>query len=123
LPLVLFESAPRIVSLAETLAKLSPQRAVVVFRELTKLHEEAIRAVASDLPSRLATTTRKGEFAIVVGPGVEGRNIDPDAEIVERLQQGDRPSEIARDLAKVTDVPRSEIYERVLQIQRDPGAA
>jgi 16S rRNA (cytidine1402-2'-O)-methyltransferase len=121
MPLVLYESGPRINSLAATMAEVAPARSVVVFRELTKLHEEAVRATAAELPSRLSTTTRKGEFAIVVGPGIEERDIDPDAQIAERLDRGERPSEIARDVAKATGLPRSELYDKVMHVQRERG--
>ena len=117
-PLVLYESGPRIVKLAGLLAERAPTREVVVFRELTKIHEEAIRAIAVELPSRLTLITLKGEFAIVLGPGAVGEDLDLDAEIVVRLRQGDRPASIARELAKMSQVPRSALYEQVMRIQR-----
>jgi len=118
IPLVIYESGPRIVKLAELLAEHAPQRAVAVFRELTKVHEEAIRATASDLPIRLASSTLKGEFAIVIGASTLREEVDVEVEIRERLQRGDRPTEIARDLAKLSGAPRSELYQRVMRLQR-----
>ncbi len=61
-PLVLYESGPRMLKLAELLADMAPDRSVAVFRELTKLHEESIRSTAIDLPSRLASATMKGRI-------------------------------------------------------------
>jgi len=119
--LVLYESGRRIVKLADLLAEHAPAREVVVFRELTKLHEEAFRAVAANLPSVLATATLKGEFAIVVGAGWSEHAIEPELEIADRLARRDRPTEIARDLAKVTGIPRSELYNRIVQLQRERG--
>ncbi len=121
-PIVLYESGPRILKLAELVGELAPERSVVVFRELTKLHEEAIRGSAFELLSKLNATVLKGEFVMIVGRGEVDRQIDPDTEIANRLGKGDRPSEIARDLAKASGVPRSELYARILQIQRERGS-
>ncbi len=117
-PLVLYESGPRIVKLAELLRDLAPKRSAVVFRELTKVHEEAIRGGADELPMMLESTVLKGEFVLVVGPGTIKTTVDADTEILERLREGGRPSDIARDVAKVSGVPRSELYERILLLQR-----
>lgn len=118
-PLILFETGPRIVKLAELLANRAPDRQVAVFRELTKLHEEAIYSPARELPDRFARTVRKGEFVLVIGEGIEQADGDIDRAIVARLAMDERPSTIARDLAKQFDRPRSELYERVLHLRRE----
>ncbi len=104
-PIVLYESGPRILKLAELIGELAPKRAVVVFRELTKLHEEAIRATVQTgrCARELNATVLKGEFVIIVGRG-EGRPPDRSRirEIANRHGKGDRPSDIARDLARKT---------------------
>lgn len=122
-PLILYESGPRIAKLAELLANLAPEREVVVFRELTKVHEEAIRSDAANLPAALAAATPKGEFAIIVGAGETERAIDFGSEITERLERGERPTDIARDLARPTGIPRSELYERILKIRGERGGS
>lgn len=119
IPFVLYESGPRVVRLAELLSELAPDRDVVVFRELTKLHEEAIRAAAAELPGALASATLKGEFVVVVGTGAIERAIDLEREIDERLEGGVRATDIASDLAKASGVPRSELYDRILLAQRN----
>lgn len=116
LPLVIFESGPRVVRLVEELAGLAQERDMVVFRELSKLHEEAIRGPATSMPARLAATTLKGEFVVVVGPGSEKTKIDLDRSILERLDRSERPSDIARDLARKTGTSRSDVYDRVLEL-------
>ncbi|MEZ4505500.1 MAG: 16S rRNA (cytidine(1402)-2'-O)-methyltransferase [Thermomicrobiales bacterium] len=122
-PLVLFETGPRIARLAELLAERAPDRAVAVFRELTKLHEESIHAPAHDLPDRLAEATLKGEFVLVVGAGTTSIEGNPDEAIRAMLARGERPSDIARVLAKQFERPRSELYERVLELQLDSSNA
>lgn len=68
--IVFYESVHRI---EKTLSELSevlasqPNRAVVVCRELTKLHEDIVNTTVEQLPSVAASITKKGEFVIVIG--------------------------------------------------------
>ncbi len=118
IPFVLYESVNRIESLGGLLAELGPDRQIAVFRELTKVHEEAIRDFAANLPARLAASVRKGEYVIVVGPGSERADVDIDALIQERLGEGASPSALAREIARETSMNRSDVYERILDATR-----
>lgn len=68
--IVFYESVHRI---ERTLRELStalqdqPERAIVIARELTKMHEETIRTTVAELPLIAASITKKGEFVVVVG--------------------------------------------------------
>jgi 16S rRNA (cytidine1402-2'-O)-methyltransferase len=66
--LVVFESPHRLLaSLADALVELGDRPAAVA-RELTKLHEEVVRApLASQLAAWRARPALKGEFALVIG--------------------------------------------------------
>jgi 16S rRNA (cytidine1402-2'-O)-methyltransferase len=122
-PLVIYESGNRVEQLSSLLESFAPDRGVVVFRELTKLHEQAIRGTASELPGLLSDATIKGEFVVVVGPGVEQEEIDLDQLIMRELASGRKGSEIARDLAKKANLPRSDVYNRILALTKaDQGA-
>jgi len=66
---VFYESVHRIERTLHELAEvLQPDRPVVIARELTKMHEETIRATAKELPSLASSLTKKGEFAVIIGP-------------------------------------------------------
>lgn len=69
--IVLYESVHRIektlMELSEAL-KDQPQRAVVIGRELTKLHEEIIQTTVGAWHAKPLHITKKGEFVIVIGP-------------------------------------------------------
>ncbi|MGB5551030.1 MAG: 16S rRNA (cytidine(1402)-2'-O)-methyltransferase, partial [Thermoanaerobaculia bacterium] len=67
--LVFFESPHRIVvSLEDSLESLG-DRPAAVGRELTKLHEEVLRGLLSEIHSELANRpSLKGEFTVVIGP-------------------------------------------------------
>jgi len=66
---VLYEAPPRLVSLLEDLITLAgPDRAAVVARELTKLHEEVLRGNLSEVLEELkGRPALKGEFVLVIG--------------------------------------------------------
>ena len=69
--IVFYESVHRIERTLNELAEYlnaQPDRAVVVARELTKMHEEIIQTTVADLPSIAENMTKKGEFVVILGP-------------------------------------------------------
>ncbi len=68
--IVFYESVHRIEKtlseLHEVLAS-QPTRAVVICRELTKLHEDIVNTTVDQLPSIAKSITKKGEFVVVIG--------------------------------------------------------
>ncbi len=64
---VLYESPYRIVKLLATIAEIDSERALVVGREMTKLHEEILRGSAEELLQNFeGRPSIKGEFAVFV---------------------------------------------------------
>jgi 16S rRNA (cytidine1402-2'-O)-methyltransferase len=123
LPLIVFESANRIEGLVALLANRAPSRHIVVFRELTKLHEEAIRGTAEQLPDLVKDSVLKGEFVVVIEGGAEDMSVDLDQLIERRIELGGKPTDIAREIARETGMSRSDIYERILiRLKRAQGA-
>lgn len=69
--IVFYESVHRIERTLRELAEVfsaQPLRPMVIARELTKLHEEIIRATVADLPNIASAIMKKGEFVIIIGP-------------------------------------------------------
>ncbi len=64
--LVAFESPRRIRASLAVIAERWPARPVVVCRELTKIHEEALRGTAAEVLDRLPEPVR-GEIVVVLG--------------------------------------------------------
>jgi len=118
-PVVLFEAPARV---RDTLAELSaamPERQACVARELTKMHEEALRGSLAELAAQ--AITELGEFTIVVAgaPEPEPEDVeDLDALVLSRLSAGDPPRTVADDVASLSGRPRREIYARVLELRR-----
>lgn len=65
---VIYESTHRIFKSLEEINKRTPQRHLVVCRELTKLHETIYRGTAAEVTEALTSTSIKGEFVIVLAP-------------------------------------------------------
>ena len=67
--LALFESCHRIdKAVAEIVATLSGTRVICVAKEVTKLHEAFLVGAAADVQTRLAKTSLKGEFVLLIAP-------------------------------------------------------
>ncbi len=65
--LVAFESPRRIRASVAAVAERWPERPLAVCRELTKLHEEAVRGTGAEVLERLSDPVR-GEIVLVLGP-------------------------------------------------------
>jgi 16S rRNA (cytidine1402-2'-O)-methyltransferase len=108
LAVVLFESPNRLASLLELVAAADPQRAVVVCRELTKLHQEAARGSAAELAARFAGGTR-GEVTVVLAP-VADEPLAVDPEALANLAAAVGAARAAELAARLTGAPRNELY-------------
>jgi len=67
--LALYESCHRIDKFAaEITATLGPERVVCLAKEVTKLHETWLVGPAAEVEARLAKTSLKGEFVVLIAP-------------------------------------------------------
>lgn len=123
-----YESPRRVLHTIQEIAKIAPQREVVIFRELTKLHEETMRDAAESLATTLpARTAMRGEIVVGVA-GSMAESLPLGAErtlLVERLESGMSVSDAAREVAALSGMTKSEVYSLALQIRsgEHPDAA
>ena len=115
---MVFYEAPH--KLAATLKDLErtfgPSRRIALVRELTKLHEEAIRTTLGEACERFAAEAPRGEFVLVL----EGASEEPErlcatpedavALAKELCAQGMSASEAAKRAARESGVRKGEIY-------------
>jgi len=67
--LALYESCHRIdKAVDEIVATLGPTRVICVAKEVTKLHETFLTGPAAEVQARLAKTSLKGEFVLLIAP-------------------------------------------------------
>ncbi len=115
---VLFEAAGRLAGLLDDLTvELGGERAAVVARELTKVHEEIRSGILSDLAVYYRERTVRGEVTVVLaghgGSVVAGAPSSPD-EILARartlLRDGVTKRDAVRLLVTEFDISRNEAY-------------
>lgn len=120
--LVWFEAPRRLIeSLEEAARVLGPRRACVA-RELTKLHEEAVRGTLPELAEAFRSRGEpRGEVTVVVegsrGAPSAGAVDGLDAEIRRALRRGDSKRAIAREIARKSGVPARQIYARAVALE------
>jgi len=118
--MVFYESVHRIQdSLTDMTEVFGADRPAFIGRELTKLHEQCVRATLGELVDRIGndTITSKGEFVIIVG-GHSDRlpsSVDIDCLLTELVDvmPGKQAATIA---ARVTGAKRNALYKRILEL-------
>lgn len=137
--LLFYESPHRAAASLEAIAEVFPRRTVALCRELTKLHEEVLRAAATDLAELVrARGELRGEMVIVVAPpsddelagalpALADEREDPDEalrrDIEEALRSGEPASAIAKRLSQRHSRRKREVYELVVSMQEARGSA
>ena len=150
LPAVLafYESPHRAAASLAAIARAFPERRAALCRELTKLHQEVLRAPAPELAGLVAGRgDLKGECVLLVdapdvaererrrrermaaeagwaapaAPAAPGESAAPggfdlDAAIRAGLAAGRRTSALAKELAPLCDLTRSQVYDRICEL-------
>lgn len=124
--LVFYESPHRCAQSLAALAKVLPRRAGALVRELTKLHQEVVRAPLPELAEEIAGRGAvRGEVVIVVdAPGAEelseaapaSADVPFEEAAARALASGAPKKEIARELAASYGMSRNEAYEALLAL-------
>ncbi len=127
--LVFYESPHRVASTLDTIAAVFPGRVVALCRELTKLHEEVLRAEAVELAELVHERGElRGEMVVVVAPPAADEDVvlpvaaeDPDEalrrDVAEALAAGEPASGIAKRLSQRYSRRRRDVYNLVLELQ------
>lgn len=138
--LIFYESPHRAAASLEAIAEVFPQRTVALCRELTKLHEEVLRAPAPELLQTVRERGElKGEMVIVVSAPsaeelaawdagafaagsagtaatAEGRDAALTRAIEEAISTGEPANAIAKRLSQQFSLKKRDVYARVLEL-------
>ncbi|NDF11970.1 MAG: 16S rRNA (cytidine(1402)-2'-O)-methyltransferase [Proteobacteria bacterium] len=120
--LVFYESPKRLAKTLHDMAEvLGGAREAVVMRELTKLHEEAVRGTLVELHTQYSKEDKvRGEIVIVVAPlAVEKEEVsidDLDGAILQAMKTMS-VKDLSEVLSETFDMPKKEIYARALKIR------
>lgn len=97
-------------------------REAALVREISKLHEEVIKAPLSELLSLLQNNPRpKGEFVLVIGPPVKQQAYsDADIEALLRQRLCDLSvKDAVQEIASLTGKPKKTVYQMALTLNKD----
>ena len=120
-PVVFYEAPHRILeTIQDLIEKFSAEREVVIARELSKKFEEVARMPLGEAPAWLAAAHRQqGEFVLVLAPGEPRPASDVDADrVLHALLETLGPSDAAKIAAKITGLPRRDLYARALHLAK-----
>jgi 16S rRNA (cytidine1402-2'-O)-methyltransferase len=110
--LLFYEAPSRVAEALADLASGLGDRPAALARELTKLHEDVVRAPLGELAAQVAERTIKGEVVILVAPPLPVDVTDADivaalARLLPEMSLRDAAKAVAEDLA----ASRSRVYE------------
>lgn len=115
---IFYEAPHRILdSLDDLEAVLGPDRAVVVARELTKVHEEFARGTIAEVRNKLATRESiKGEITLLVGPAPDRPVRIPEeaelrAEVAALAAGGMSKMDAIKEVARRYGLPKRQVYK------------
>ncbi|MEW5825386.1 MAG: 16S rRNA (cytidine(1402)-2'-O)-methyltransferase [Candidatus Bipolaricaulota bacterium] len=112
---VAYESPHRLLETLDLLARVLPDRAVVVARELTKLHEEFLRGTAAEIRQSLsARGDVRGEIVLIIAGCSVGPE-DPDegmlASFVDIAREEGVPKRVQERLLRALGIARNRAYD------------
>ncbi|MCK8499571.1 16S rRNA (cytidine(1402)-2'-O)-methyltransferase [Myxococcus faecalis] len=119
--LVLYESPRRLGETLQDLQEAWGDRRACVARELTKLHEEFVRAPLSELSARYATEEARGEVVVLV-EGRTGERRWSEEELRRALEdglaRGDKLKPLSTELARRAGWSGQDVYRLGLSLKK-----
>ena len=122
---VFFESPHRINETLRAMAEImGPERQLSLCRELTKTFEQVVLASVGELSKRIGSgdIPSKGEFVLVLRGSDESLAVNAD-HLLQTLLAELSPSKAASVAAKVTDLSKSDLYNRALVLKKGADPA
>ena len=121
--LIFYEAPHRLrTTLADLLAAFGDRNAALC-RELTKLHEDTMRATLSQAAAWYQENEPRGEYVLVISgaerTGEQAVTLEQGGSMVrERRERGERMKDAVRLVAADTGLARNELYDAALQAAR-----
>lgn len=123
--IVFYESPHRVVKTLQDLLEIFGNRKITLAREISKRFETYWHTCVGDALSDFnsGVTSPKGEYVLVVEGYTKVEQVvsseDVDLLLKERILNGDRVKDVAKELSKQFGFDRQELYKRALAIQVD----
>jgi 16S rRNA (cytidine1402-2'-O)-methyltransferase len=115
-----YEAPHRLAATLRAASGLAPERPAALVRELSKVHEEVVRATLAELAARCAQVAPRGEITLLWGPAAPQAQAEPAAcdpfvaAMAKGLAAGLRPRQAAKQAARAAGLPERGAYERWL---------
>ena len=117
--IIFYESPFRVVETLELIKEIMGDRKVSISREISKKHEEVFRGSISNVLEELVEP--KGEFVIVLEENRNTENYD-DINVIDHIymliNKGIRDKDAIKEVAKLHNIPKSEVYKMYLENKR-----
>ncbi len=119
MPTVLYEAPHRLLATLEALLAAGGDRQVCVARELTKHFEEIRRESLSASLTHFRNTAPRGEFVVIVAPDTAPAvdSASGTALLAKLLAAGMPPTAAAKEAAKLSGLPRAELYAQAIALK------
>ena len=105
-------------TLQDLLEAFGPERRICMCRELTKLHEEALRMTLAQAAAYYEENTPRGEYVLILEGGqaqAEAPTLEACVTMVEGLRaRGASLKDAVRQVSRETGVPRNTLYDAAL---------
>ncbi len=119
-PVVFFEAPHRIKAALEDIADLLPSRALVLGKELTKLHEEIKRGTADVILKELGQSETRGEYVVMITAEDNAEResvagVQLAREVQQLLDEGVARNDAFKMAATKWGVSRNAVYQAYLE--------
>jgi 16S rRNA (cytidine1402-2'-O)-methyltransferase len=120
--LVFYEAPHRIVKSLQDILSVLGNRQIVMARELTKMHEEALHGNVDEVISLLKARQVKGEITLLIdGKKIEKiihiADIDLEDKIKELKKTGLTEKEAMKKVARQLNISKSDVYRELLRVK------
>lgn len=115
--LIFYEAPHRIFEALQDMEEIFGERKAAIIKEITKIHEEALRGSISDILDKLEKTTIAGEYVIIVeGKKKEEVSFDEAlGEVRAFMKKGRGRKEAAKMVSELYGLSKKELYDRSLE--------
>lgn len=115
---VVFEAPHRIAACLGDLEELIPDRAIMLGREMTKLHEQYLCGTPGELRRRLETGNQlRGEFVLVLPPTPEDASAPDVLRTMTILAREMSPAQAARIGAELLNANKRDLYALAMRLR------
>ncbi|MCQ2416917.1 MAG: 16S rRNA (cytidine(1402)-2'-O)-methyltransferase [Oscillospiraceae bacterium] len=123
--MVFYEAPHKLVNTLKDMYQTFGNRSVTLCRELTKIHEEVKKTTLAEALEYYTQNSPRGEFVLVIAGSAEedsSQQLSLEAVLAmakSRVSNGERASDVCKELANETGFSKRELYHALLEEQKD----